>query len=115
MAIKEYAKEMIASNQVFRDIAEQKETLWINDKYLPFEMVDGVCQLVVNDEDIADAERRLQKFAPYIRKCFPETVPDGGLIESPLKDIPEMKRLSKRLMMQRYREGFCSRWTVIWR
>ena len=92
MAIKEYAKEMIASNQVFRDIAEQKETLWINDKYLPFEMVDGVCQLVVNDEDIADAERRLQKFAPYIRKCFPETVPDGGLIESPLKDIPEMKK-----------------------
>ena len=92
MAIKEYAKEMIARDQVFRDIAEQKETLWINDKYLPFEMVDGVCQLVVNDEDIADAERRLQKFAPYIRKCFPETVPDGGLIESPLKDIPEMKK-----------------------
>ena len=92
MAIKEYAKEMIARDQVFRDIADQKETLWINDKYLPFEMVDGVCQLVVNDEDIADAERRLQKFAPYIRKCFPETVPEGGLIESPLKDIPNMKK-----------------------
>ena len=92
MAIKEYAKEMIARDQIFRDIADQKETLWINDKYLPFEMVDGVCQLVVNDEDIADAERRLQKFAPYIRKCFPETVPEGGLIESPLKDIPNMKK-----------------------
>jgi len=92
MAIKEYAKEMIARDQVFRDIADQKETLWINDKYLPFEMVDAVCQLVVNDEDIADAERRLQKFAPYISKCFPETVPEGGLIESPLKDIPNMKK-----------------------
>ena len=91
MAIKEYAKEMIARDQIFRDIADQKETLWINDKYLPFEMVDGVCQLVVNDDDIADAEKRLQRFAPYIRKCFPETEADNGLIESPLKEISNMK------------------------
>ena len=82
---------MIERDQVFRDIADQKETLWINDKYLPFEMVDGVCQLVVNDDDIADAEKRLQRFAPYIRKCFPETEADNGLIESPLKEISNMK------------------------
>ena len=82
---------MIECDQVFRDIADQKETLWINDKYLPFEMVDGVCQLVVNDDDIADAEKRLQRFAPYIRKCFPETEADNGLIESPLKEISNMK------------------------
>ena len=91
MGIKEYAREMIERDQVFRDIADQKETLWINDKYLPFEMVDGVCQLVVNDDDIADAEKRLQRFAPYIRKCFPETEADNGLIESPLKEISNMK------------------------
>ena len=91
VGIKEYAREMIERDQVFRDIADQKETLWINDKYLPFEMVDGVCQLVVNDDDIADAEKRLQRFAPYIRKCFPETEADNGLIESPLKEISNMK------------------------
>ena len=91
MAVRDYAKELIAKDQFFRDIADQKETLWINEKYLPFDMVDAVCQLVVSDEDIEDAEKRLQRFAPYIRKCFPETEPDGGLIESPLRDIPEMK------------------------
>ena len=91
MSIKEYAREMIEKDQVFRDIADQKETVWINDKYLPFEMVDAVCQLVVNDEDIADAEKRLQRFAPYIKKCFPETAPDNGLIESPLREISNMK------------------------
>lgn len=96
MSIKEYAREMIANDQVFKDIADQKETLWINDKYLPFELVDAVCQLVVSDEDIEDAEKRLQRFAPYIRKCFPETEPDGGLIESPLADIPEMKKALMR-------------------
>ena len=91
MSIKEYAKQMIASDQVFADIAEQKETLWINDKYLPFSMVDAVCQLVVSDEDIEDTEKRLHRFAPYIRKCFPETEADGGLIESPLAEISSMK------------------------
>ena len=92
MSIKEYAREMIERDQVFRDIAEQTETLWINDKLLPFEMTDALCQLVVTDEDIEDTERRLHKFAPYIKKCFPETAEDGGLIESPLADIPEMKK-----------------------
>ncbi len=92
MGIKDYAKEMISRDQVFADIAAQRETLWINDKLLPFEMVDAVCQLVVSDEDIADAERRLRKFAPYIRKCFPETEADEGLIESPLREISSMQR-----------------------
>ena len=92
MSIKEYAKEMIERDQVFRDIAEQTETLWINDKLLPFEMTDALCQLIVTDEDIEDTERRLHKFAPYIKKCFPETAEDDGLIESPLADIPEMQK-----------------------
>lgn len=89
--MKEYALEMIAADPVFKDIADQKETLWINSKYLPFDMVDAVCQLVVNDDDIADAEERLHRFAPYIRKCFPETEPDNGLIESPLAEISAMQ------------------------
>ena len=92
MSIKEYAKKMIESDPVFKDISDLKETLWVNDKYLPFELTDAVCQLVVTDADIADAEARLQRFAPYIRKCFPETEPAEGLIESPLSDIPKMQK-----------------------
>lgn len=92
MSIKEYAQNMIGSDQVFRDIADQNETLWVNDRYLPFDMVDGVCQLVVSDDDIADTEERLRRFAPYIRKCFPETEATGGLIESPLADISAMQK-----------------------
>ena len=91
MSIKPYAKKMMEQDRVFRDIAYQNETLWINDKLLPFEMTDALCQLVVTDEDIEDTERRLRKFAPDIKKCFPETREDDGLIESPLEDIPKMQ------------------------
>ena len=92
MAIKEYAAKLIEQDPTLKEIAEQKETLWINPKYLPFELTDAVCQLVVSDADIADAEARLKRFAPFIRKCFPETECTNGTIESPLKPIPEMQK-----------------------
>ena len=92
MSISEYAQKMIDNDPVFKDISELKETLWVNDKYLPFDMTDGLCSMVVSDADIADAEERLNRFAPYIRKCFPETEEAGGLIESPLSYIGEMQK-----------------------
>lgn len=51
--------------------------------------------LAVTVEDIDDAEARLERFAPYIKKQFPETEKDGGLIESPFVEIPKMKELLK--------------------
>ena len=68
-----------------------KEQCWINPYHLPFEMTKGVCELVVSDDDIKDAEERLLRFAPFIKKAFPETEKDGGIIESPLREIPAMK------------------------
>ena len=58
---------------------------------MPFETVDGLSQLAVSDDDIADAEQRLARFAPFIKKCFPETEETNGLIESPLREIGNMK------------------------
>ncbi len=89
--MKDYAKALASQDAMFRDIADQKETVWINDKYLPFDYTDALCQLIVSDADIEDAKARLAKFAPYIKKCFPETAPDNGLIESPLAEISSMK------------------------
>ena len=92
MAIKEYAAKLIEQDATLKEIAEQKETLWVNPKFLPFEMTDAVCQLVVSDADIAEAEARRERCAPFIRKCFPETECTNGIIESPLKPIPEMQK-----------------------
>ena len=92
MAVKPYAQKMMDSDPVFRDIADGKETLWINDKYLPFAVTDGLCQLIVSDADIAQAEKRLRRFAPFLRRRFPQTAPDNGLIESPLREIEKMQK-----------------------
>ena len=42
--------------------------------------------------DIQDAEQRLNRFAPYIARVFPETKVTNGIIESNLTAIPAMKQ-----------------------
>ena len=65
MSISEYAEKYIDSDPIIRSVAEQRECAWVNPYYLPFAMTDALCQLTVSDDDIADAERRLARFAPY--------------------------------------------------
>lgn len=86
------AQKYMEANPTIQAVADKKETVWINPDYLPFAVTDGLCQLVVSDDDIADAEARLARFAPFIQRCFPETESTGGLIESPLADIPKMQK-----------------------
>ncbi|MGB4434214.1 MAG: hypothetical protein WBI45_01985, partial [Defluviitoga tunisiensis] len=51
-------------------IKSSEEVLWINDNKKEFnEILDD---LPISYEDVIDAEARLQRFAPYIRKEFPE-------------------------------------------
>lgn len=68
-----------------------QEMCWINPYQLPFAFTDALYQLVVSNENILDAEKRLVRFAPFIKKYFPETEAAGGIIESPLKEIPKMQ------------------------
>ena len=86
------AQKYIENDPVIKKIADKQETAWVNPYLQPFAMTDAVCQLVVSDADIEDAENRLARFASFIRKCFPETEETGGLIESPLAEIPVMQK-----------------------
>ena len=85
------AQFYIEKDPVIKKISEKEACAWINPYKLPFEMADAISQLVVSDADIADAEERLNRFAPFIRKVFPETEDACGLIESPLRQIPAMQ------------------------
>lgn len=71
------------------NVRECKETCWLNPKLSNFELIKK--SLPISEEDVADASRRLKRFAPLIMRLFPETVITGGIIESPLREIASMK------------------------
>jgi len=75
---------------VVRSLQRAEETFWLNPKLTPFSEADYGHPLTA--ELVADAAARLQRFAPFIRACFPETEAAGGLIESALTPTPSMQQ-----------------------
>lgn len=76
---------------LIRFMSRGEEVLWVNPRR------DASPSPEIADEEIADAAARLKRFAPCIRRMFPETAGSGGIIESPLRDIPAMmEALSSR-------------------
>ncbi|WBW99191.1 D-serine ammonia-lyase [Oceanirhabdus sp. W0125-5] len=72
-------------------IIKTKEVFWINPKLTNFK--EGIKNVSLTEKDVLDASKRLDRFAPYISKVFPETNKTKGIIESPLVKIPNMKNL----------------------
>ncbi|NBH16791.1 D-serine ammonia-lyase [Clostridiaceae bacterium] len=70
------------------DASRQKETFWLNDKKIP----NGEKKIdLLQSNQIEDARLRLERFAPYLKKVFPELEETGGIIESELREIAGMK------------------------
>lgn len=67
-----------------------EEVFWMNPNMEKYET--AIKDSPLNEENVKDAEERLNRFAPYISKVFPETRESGGIIESPLVKIPTMKQ-----------------------
>lgn len=83
-------EEIINSNKTLKDVSQLKEVLWINPKNTQYEEAAKIINL--DTSLIDDAERRLNKFAPLIEILFPETKKSHGIIESPLREINDMKK-----------------------
>lgn len=91
MFIEENMKKKTAGeNPTLAALTREEEIVWINPDKIPAAQAIAACELGMKDVD--EAESRLARFASFIRKQFPETEADEGLIESPLKEIPVMKR-----------------------
>ena len=68
-----------------KDIVACKELYWENP-----DVRRGAGQSETKIVDIDDAEARLARFAPFIKRVFPEVT--DGIIESPLTEIPKMQK-----------------------
>ena len=56
---------------VVEELRRKQETVWINPEKKPFS--EAVKKEKLTMDDVEDAEKRLERFAPFIMKCFPDT------------------------------------------
>lgn len=77
-------------NETVEKIAGKKEFVWINPNEIDYSEYEK--ELSISDEELKDAEERLVRFAPFIKKVFPETAETNGIIESPLEPIFAMQK-----------------------
>ncbi|CAM3949228.1 D-serine ammonia-lyase [Mesobacillus zeae] len=82
-------QDWINDNPLIEKLVQTKEVFWVNPKY---QTSQTDVKLPLNEENVKDAEERLQRFAPYIAKVFPETRKLEGIIESPVIPIPAMQQ-----------------------
>ena len=82
-------QELESRFPIIKDIEQEKEVVWLNPDKTSMEEAKKTMELSMKDVD--DAEARLERFAPFIMKCFPETKPRNGLIESVLTPVPKMQ------------------------
>lgn len=74
---------------ILKDIVDLKEVCYINDAIC--NEINHVITPLLSLADIKDASDRLERFAPYFMKVFPETVATKGIIESKLVPINNMQ------------------------
>ncbi len=87
--------KLISHFPLVRDLVDLKEVVWFNPKVTTTDQ--GLPYVGLTQDDVIDAQARLQRFAPYLAKAFPETAVTQGIIESDVVDIPKMKvALEKR-------------------
>lgn len=86
--MKKEFETLVESSQLLKDMVDLKEVYWTNPKLGKYDEIKG--KLPVKEEEITEAEKRLERFAPFIAKHFEDTVERKGIIESPLKEIPNM-------------------------
>lgn len=104
MVLGKEIKEWIDDFPLLDDIIDKKEVFFKNPKYMKFD--EAIKKISLTDADVKDAEERLVRFAPYIKRVFPETSAMDGIIESPLVEIGHMKDYMEKLFNQKIDGNF---------
>ncbi len=81
--------EWLEKLPLLQQVVEKKELLWCNP--LLQSTATGLQRTRLEKADVDDASQRLERFAPYLSKVFPDT--NEGIIESPLTAISKMKNM----------------------
>ncbi|CAI0707446.1 D-serine dehydratase [Serratia entomophila] len=83
-------RQWVAQHPLLQQMAALQPLTWFNPRATTLQA--GLPHVGLSAEDVADAERRLARFAPYLSAAFPETRAAHGVIESELVAIPAMQQ-----------------------
>ncbi len=78
------------NDPIIRQLRAAEPLLWHNPHAAPFAQAQADIDLTA--ADLAAAEARLQRFAPYLAEVFPDTAAQNGIIESPLYAAPKLQQ-----------------------
>ncbi|WP_145601288.1 D-serine ammonia-lyase [Yersinia frederiksenii] len=88
--------KLITDSPLVKKLINLEEVTWFNSQATTLEK--GLPYVGLMQQDVADAEARLLRFAPYLCQAFPETQKTQGIIESDIVEIPAMQQA----LQQRY-------------
>ena len=69
---------MLNDKEFVLAMQQRTESVWVEKQTESAESV--LAALPLTRADVDDAEARMERFAPFIKKAFPETAKDRGLI-----------------------------------
>ncbi|MDU9405118.1 D-serine ammonia-lyase [Pseudomonas sp. zfem004] len=78
------------SHPLIRELVALQPTHWFNPGIAP--VAQALNDVGLDAADVAAASARLARFAPYLATVFPETAASGGIIESPIRPLPNLQR-----------------------
>ncbi|WP_447741717.1 D-serine ammonia-lyase [Pseudomonas laurentiana] len=81
----------IQSHPVIADLVALNETTWFNPNIA--QATEALNDVGLTAADVRTASERLQRFAPYLAKVFPDTAAAGGIIESPIAPLEHLRQL----------------------
>lgn len=80
---------------IIQELQKKQNTIWINTN------IKENSHSLFSKKDVQEAENRMQRFAPYLKKAFPELEKTNGIIESPVFSIPQMKKWLEHMSNQK--------------
>src|SRR5690606_35646516 len=82
--------QWIQDHPLIQELVALREVAWFNPAIAPATLALEDVGLTL--EDVRGANDRLARFAPYIARVFPQTSDSVGIIESPVRAIPQMQQ-----------------------
>lgn len=88
MYSKEKIDAFIAKVPLLQDVIDHKPVSWLNPNK---KTMRNMPSFPIKREDMDAAEKLWERFAPFFVKAFPEMEGTDGTLESPLRELPNMK------------------------